>query len=203
MIRPEINATGQWVLEQPFTADPSIVYSCQAINGFEALELAGVDVYLRYYSPLGIDEAKFREDKLNKVDIVTLIAEGKDPILVPTSYILQAPGVDAVEYNQYYLAIQLGMLPGNTSFVSLVERLKDVVKSDIGITPLIRQVAHPVTNTVTNAEHEQIEAMRATLREVTPSSEQKVIEQQKIIAAQATRIILFQEEIIRLRDLLG
>ncbi|CAH0447971.1 hypothetical protein SM033_00147 [Vibrio phage vB_VpaM_sm033] len=203
MIRPEIDATGVWRLEAPYTIDESAVYRCEAINGFNSLEAQGVNVYERYYLPVGLDESTYLNDKLNNIDIVTLMAEGYDTVFVPTTYILEAPGADIVDYRQFFLGVKIGLLPATTSMVELEAAIKDIVKARLGVTPDIRPVVHPVTQTVTLAEHDQIEAARLAALDITPSFEQRYIEEVEKNARLSERINLYEGEIVRLKDLLS
>lgn len=203
MIRPEIDAVGQWKLEAPFSVDPTITYQCEAINGFQALEAQGIDVYERFYLPFGLSTSKYSEDKINNIDIVTLMSEGLDPVLVPTSFILEAPGVDAVDYKQFFLAIRLGALPGNISLDKLKTEIEDLVKTEVGIVPSVEEVVHPVAGTVSLAQHEQIEAARNSLKEITPSFKQRYEETAELLSRQAEKIKFLEEEIIRLNDYIG
>lgn len=203
MIRPEIDATGTWRLESPFSIDESVVYRCEAINGFQALEAQGIDVFQRYYYPVGLDESTFQADKLNNVDIVTLMAEGEDTIFVPTTYILEAPGADVVDYRQFFLSIKLGLLPASTSMGNLQQVIADAVKTQLGVTPDIRTVVHPVTQSVTLAEHDQIEAVRRATIEIVPSYQARFEAQIEINTRLRERIVMYENEILRLKDLLS
>lgn len=203
MVRPEIDAVGQWKLETPFQADPAIIYKCEAINGFPALEAQGVDVFERYYLPFGLSQSKYLEDKLNNIDIVTLMSDGVDPILVPTSFINEAPGVDVVDYKQFFLGVRLGPLPSNSSLDKLKTEVEDLVRTEVGIIPDVKIVVHPVGGTITTAQHEQLEAARNALKEIKPSFKHRLTVANETLARQAEKISFLEAEIIRLNDYIG
>lgn len=106
---PPINATGKYVLRQPFFADPLKNYRCEAIRGFNEIEITGGRVYEEYYRPMGLPDKEYRGDAASDINIVTLFEQGTDKTIeVPSSYIISYPNMGGVPYVRGLVVIDLG-----------------------------------------------------------------------------------------------
>lgn len=160
MATPPINAVGAYGLKAPFVTEVNASYKCEAINGFEALTEAGVDIFNTYYAPAGLSQAQYESDKVNAVDIVTLISMTAATIILPSSFITSFPVSGEVPYSQTFLVVDVGLLPDGFIFNSTKTEIKTVIESLIGLTPVIDTVTHPVAGIIDPSTHEQMTAAR-------------------------------------------
>lgn len=164
MPTPPYNASGNYVLLEPFASsqgfNANTVYTCDSIDGFESLDIKGIDVFATYYNPYGIDNATYLADRTNSVNIVTLLDANLTPIYVPSSYIKSFPKAIAVPYNTLYAVFTLGTLPDSLDVASALALAKTTLDENIGCTSTYELTMLPNTNQVTFAEHQQLEANR-------------------------------------------
>jgi hypothetical protein len=148
MATPPINVVGQFVVSKPFEVEPGAIYKCEAIRGFDALEMEGVDIYATFYRPHDIDKERFDEDRLNGTDIVTLMSVSSDPINIPSSFIESFPNVEAIPYKHNMLVFDLGILPDGFELSATIDQCKQLLDNNIGIDTKVRNVTHPVTDVI-------------------------------------------------------
>lgn len=201
MATPPINAVGSYKVLSPFTVEEGVVYKCEAINGFEALEQQGIDVFSHYYTPYGISEEKYLEDKQAGINICWLMSSEANPVIIPSSYISEYPNVASVPYSNHFLAFQLGPLPTGYVLDILIADLKDRIRAETGVEAEGELVTMPVTNEISTEEHEQMESVRQQMKLVTPSSAQKLLASEARVAELQRHIQLLEEEVTRLNEL--
>lgn len=133
---PGINATGIYVLFAPWTVVTGAIYRAEAIDGFESLEAQGIDVYAKYYQAYeseGITVQDFQRDRLNAINIVTLMSDTQDTIYVPSSYIKEFPSSIAYPYSRVLLSVDLGLLPDGISLQTTIENIQSHVSELVGV----------------------------------------------------------------------
>lgn len=181
---PPINTTGQYILRAPWTIpDPTRSYKCEAIDGFEALALRGVDVYKTYYDPKGDLSASYNEDKAAGINIITLIGQdATDVIYVPSSYILQYPNQFDVPYGRVVISVDVGPLPSDFPLADLKARLVGVATSITGNAAVVTN-SHflPIATFVTrDMETSLAEARSNTINEALSVYGSKLVGEQEI-----------------------
>lgn len=201
MATPPINATGVYIVREPFVVEKDAIYKCEGIQGFESLEHQAVDVFISHYAPFGLTEEDFERDSQVGVDIVWLLSDEAEPVVIPSSYIEEFPQAGDVDYRQFFITMNLGPLPAGTSLTYLEGELVDRVKAEVGVTPQIRTVTNNIAGQISVDEHEQLSAVRQAMKEVEPSNQQRFITAIKELVAQRKKTQLLEEEIDRLNNL--
>lgn len=159
---PPINATGTYVLLPPFEAVSGAVYRCEAIDGFESLEERGVDIFTLYYSPNGLDTTQLDDDRVNGVNIVTLMSDNHPSIYVPSSYIDKYPTTTTVPYSRVILSVDLGALPDGINLKPAIDYIMAKTAEVIGVPdPGVQLHLVTVTEPVSFSQHETLELNRA------------------------------------------
>lgn len=159
-LTPPINAMGVFELKAPYTVEPGASYICEAIDGFEALDFKGVDIYTVYYKAKGLSEDIYRSDRRNGINIITLLSEGNSPIYVPSSYIKSFPNTAAVPYSHVFATFDLGTLPDGLSIDSTLNHASTVLNGDLGVQAKHKLHLMPLTGVVDFAKHTQLEKVR-------------------------------------------
>lgn len=160
---PPLNATGTFELLTPFTIEDGKVYRAEALDGFESLEVREIDVFKTYYDSQGLTQQDYEADKLNKVDIVTLMSDDAPTIYVPSSYIKSFPLTSGYPYGRIVLSVDLGVLPDGLDFLPVVSVIETQVSEIVGVLPENMEVIiHRLSETqgVDHSKHEQLENLR-------------------------------------------
>lgn len=200
MATPRINATGAFTVKPPFVIDESKVYKCEAIQGFQALEKDNVDVFSIYYNPFTLEREVYEKDKLDQVDIVTLIDESESIIKIPSSYILTFPDQYSIRYKQAFLTVSLGALPEGFNLNPLKEGVQLYVDSLVGITSEAKLVTHPAPDQVDFSQHERLEAAREAAIKYQPTILNQLMDSQELVAKLNEKVLLLSKEIIKLKS---
>ncbi len=197
MATPPINALGQYVVRPPFNIPAGAIYKCEAINGFEALEKDGVNVFSKFYTPFGISQDIFNTDRINGIDIVTLISSTHPTVILPSSFIVSFPNITAIPYNNVFLVMDLGILPDKTELRAGIDYCKEVIEDFHGVTPTVQVVAHPIAGLIDSSQHESLVNARIAKMKERDTVYKQFQDAQVKIAAQQQRINLLEAELRR------
>jgi hypothetical protein len=197
MATPPINALGQYVVRPPFNIPAGAIYKCEAINGFEALEKDGVNVFSKFYTPFGISQDIFNTDRINGIDIVTLISATHPTVILPSSFIVSFPNITAIPYNNVFLVMDLGILPDKTELRAGIDYCKEVIEDFHGVTPTVQIVAHPIAGLIDSSQHESLVNARLAKMKERDTVYKQFQDAQVKIAAQQQRINLLEAELRR------
>ena len=197
MATPPINALGQYVVRPPFNIPAGTIYKCEAINGFEALEKDGVNVFSKFYTPFGISQDIFNTDRINGIDIVTLISATHPTVILPSSFIVSFPNITAIPYNNVFLVMDLGILPDKTELRAGIDYCKEVIEDFHGVTPTVQIVAHPIAGLIDSSQHESLVNARLAKMKERDTVYKQFQDAQVKIAAQQQRINLLEAELRR------
>lgn len=118
-LTPALNAMGIFTVRPPFTIVEGATYKVIAIRSLSDMAKAGVNVYQRIYSPVGlIDGAVLGSSTFSYTDevalspnIISLQSKAGDILYIPDTWITSYPDTSIVPYSQVILSISLGPLP--------------------------------------------------------------------------------------------
>lgn len=162
-LTPTLYTTGNWVLKAPYITDPKAVFTCTSIRSLTQLLEDGVDPFVTYYEPLGLDITVYETDKLNYGSIVTLTSPEFSTIDVPDSHIVSYPDRSSVPYRHVVLSLSLGAISDTVSLVDIKTKIEALVASDLGLTATVREhQSGAVTEYIDLQTHAVIEANRKT-----------------------------------------
>lgn len=160
---PPINVTGIFTLASPFETEEGAIYRCEAIRGFNTLELQGIDVLNAFYIPAGLTLTDYETDKLNDVDIITLMSDNAETIHVPCTYITAYPLTETVPYSHMFLSVSLGVLPDDVILTGAMEAIEESVSEIVGTTAGVKIMKNSISNGVSWSEHTMLESNRKAL----------------------------------------
>jgi hypothetical protein len=164
---PAIGVKGRFVLAAPFAAKllPNTSYTCVAVRRLEDVVAAGEDPQALYYTPNGLDAARYNADLADNVCIVSLQAAIGEWLYVPSSSITAMPDQGGVPYTVTALAVNLGAIPNSLNLLYLKNQISEVVAATLGVVaPPIHAVALSPTTNVSQTEHDTLEAAREANR---------------------------------------
>lgn len=158
---PRIGATGSFTVRVPFTLTANTAYTVRAIRSFQELSNDGVDVYQQLYVPLEISAARYEEDRLNDVHVITLYSRSGSYVYVPDSYIDSMPDGNQVDYGSVVIALKMGLLPLHLSYDDVIREIEDVVMQRVGVAVDVQVMSGPVKDgPITFQQHNQLETAR-------------------------------------------
>lgn len=166
---PPLNATGRYVLRLPFTCDITIDYRAEALDGFEALEERGIDVFQEYYAPHGLNKSIYSSDSGGGINIVTIMSADAQTINVPSSHIISYPFDTSLPHSRLIIAVDAGLLPDGYVMDDVVSACATLVRESIGNDAVATLHRIPVTGFVSKAEGSALDNARASIRGSIPT----------------------------------
>lgn len=152
---------GIWKLIQPWSVDPTLLYTCVALRKFKEIIAAdGIDIYNIYYKPKGISQDKYREDLAADAVMVVLTSDVGSMIHVPDTYIESYPGIAMSDYGIAIISAQIGPISLNTNFDFMLDSVANVISDTIGIKPAMNLDHIPTTTALTPENAAALEAAR-------------------------------------------
>ncbi len=139
----------------------------------------------------------FNGDKVNGIDIVTLISTTHPTVILPSSYIVSFPDITAIPYNNVFLVMELGILPDKTELRAGIDYCKEVIQDFHGVTPTVQVVAHPIAGLIDSSQHEALVNARLAKMKERDTIYKQFQDAQVKIAQQAQRIALLEAELKR------
>lgn len=134
---PTLGLRGTWTINLPFTLTSNVLYKCIATRTFVELILDGIDVFNKYYSPLGLTEAKYKEDLDAGAVLCILYSDAGSVVSVPDTYINSYPGIGMANYGNIVLSAIMGPVNLSTNLDYLKSAMGDLISDTFGVVPNI------------------------------------------------------------------
>ncbi|MNQ14370.1 hypothetical protein D3C85_273190 [compost metagenome] len=159
-ITPPLLTKGRYTLVEPFTALPTVIYTCAALRTFDECLAGGLDVLNAIYIHEGLTKTEYDRDYKAGKKIVTLMSDTETPIYVPDSYIESFPNFDAVNYNHVIGSFDLGALPDFLNLTNLQLEVAALVSDVVGKEPIVKIHRGASSGIISPAQHEVAEVAR-------------------------------------------
>lgn len=157
---PPIGSRGRFTAAAPFTVNPGVVYQCTALRRFSDIEKQQLRVEETFYAPFGLGATEVSRDRSQGVYIVTLEADDRAPLYIPTSYITSYPDGAYRTYHRMVVSAEIGPVPDYMDLTFLKAQLAALVSDTTGVEPTVALGIAPMSTTVTPEEHELREIAR-------------------------------------------
>src|ERR1035437_1197382 len=161
-ITPIIGASGLYDLKLPYRnlISDIDIYTCQAIRKLADIIAEPADPFALYYEPLGLTQDDYNKDLASNVCILSLQSGMGDWAYVPNSYLNSYPSVNGVKYTSMVINVALGPIPNNESLVYIKNLISNLVKDNMGITPVVKEVAVSNTSVLPGDTHDLLVTQR-------------------------------------------
>lgn len=159
-ITPPLLTRGRYTLIEPFTALPTVLYTCAAIRTYGECQASGLDVLNSIYVLAGLTKVEYDRDNKAGAKIVTLMSDTETPIYVPDTYIESFPNFDAVAYNHIVCSLDFGAVPDFLSLANLQLEMAALASDVVGKEPVVRIHRAASTGLITPEQHEISEVAR-------------------------------------------
>lgn len=170
---PQVNLEGLFKVKAPYTLPDKVIYRVDAVQNFPKLQRNNIDVYNKYYKPVGLTRDDYISDANVEASIVTLKSRDGQVYELPDTYIETYPGLNGLNYRRNVVVIDLALIPEYVDVTLLTNDLKSVLERGLGIEARVDITSMDYEGTVTEEEHLRMEAVRkAKIREQVPLAEQ-------------------------------
>lgn len=157
---PTIGEKGHYRLAQPFELGPNDYYCCKSIRKISELTSSGLDVFTEFYEPKGLSLDVYEEHAAEDIEIIGLMSDEGHWVYVPSTYMLGYPNMNGVAYRTYSLVAELPAFPVDQNFESIKEEIADIVRSILGVTPVVSEVVTSKTLLIETDNHERLRIER-------------------------------------------
>lgn len=197
---PQIGLAGKYEVNPPFALNANEAYVCRGISFIQSLIDKNVDVYGEYYQPAVLTQAEYEEDLETEEAIITLKSNSGNVVNLPSSYIKVVPQDKEVKYHRFGALIELGLLPEDEPFDTLIDSIKEEVKIRIGVEPSVGLAKLPYDGFVTVEEDAQLRLDREVNIQHVDSPLLTVQRQAEEIARLKQRILELEDVVRRLSN---
>lgn len=176
-VTPPLTSKGMFEVQSPFVIKRSMVYEVVAVRELTDLWVEGIDVYERYYKPVGIEKTKYQKDVDNDVAIVSLLSD-EGVAYIPDTYIVSYPELGIADYFHCVISASLGPVHKSLNTKALEKDIAELCSKHLGITATVKKHSAPLTNVLTKEEAERLEEARKGLVKV-PISDYNKYQQER------------------------
>ena len=161
-IVPEIGSKGVYTFKAPYDSltNNQTELECVSVRKMTDALSAGENVFAKYYKPYKLTQVEYDADLNADITLVNLQASIGRFVYVPNSYIASYPDVSGIRYRVMALAVELGAVADTTNLTPLIDDLKALIRSRIGILPTIQEVSISQPALVQYVDHERLEQAR-------------------------------------------
>lgn len=178
LLIPPIGSKGIFTLRAPFNNDllENVVYSCESVRRLSDIIEDGDDPFELYYNPKGLTEEEYNIDLVANVPIVSLRTGQNRWVRVPATYVESYANSGGVPYTVLGLGLNLGPMPNSQDLSSLIQKIKDLVRDNIGVVPEVKTLAISEQQQISHQDHESLLAVRQALITDSTTDRAKLIE---------------------------
>jgi len=137
---PPLGAIGVYSLLSPFSTQEGESFECIAVRRFSDYEVNSEDLWTDLYSPAGLTEDKYLEDKKLNLEIVTLMSERGYTLQVPVKYIQKYPLQDGVPYRRMGLHVSLPAMLLDQDLSAFKTRIEEAALDTLGVSVKFKEV---------------------------------------------------------------
>lgn len=171
---PQVGTKGIFVFKDPFDSFVSNMLNVDS----QPLELTVVsiismkdhilvskrDPFTEIYTKVGLDEIEYKQDLKDEVKLITFLYideyDSERMFRIPANYVELKSNPSTIEYAERVIVLGLPSVPMDLDLSPIFEELKDVVSTQIGVTPTIKDVVSSALEFVTEEEHASKETIR-------------------------------------------
>lgn len=173
-IIPPINTKGLFVFASPFdkTDKLSQTEELTVVSVRNLIELynSNEDPFGTIYTPFGLTKKEYDDDVNAEVPVIVFKRTNGDYYYVPANKVSSYPTLTGVKYRGEVLAFNLGSLPLDTDFTTLLSVAADVVYEVLGVKTIGSIIHNSAISYVTEEEHAKYEKLRANKKTVDKSN---------------------------------
>lgn len=136
---PPIGTIGVYTLIAPFSTQEGESFECIAVRRFSDYAVNSEDLWTDLYSPAGISEDKYEQDKKINLEIATLMSERGYTIQVPVKYIEKYPMQDGIPYRRMGLHISLPAMLVGHDLSSFKTRIHEAALNTLGVDVILKE----------------------------------------------------------------
>lgn len=177
-VTPKIGTKGTFVLKSPWVVNPGEIYTVSEIKTLDQLSRTGVDPKNSIYGKMqlidGSNGFSWADEVAQEPKIIILTGTRGNKIVVPDTYIANYPDISPVEYQRYFVSIDLGSYPIGENFDEIAGDLANYASGRTGLRATATTYTAPLTNQPTSEEHTEMVKARELNRPVYISYDEEI-----------------------------
>lgn len=182
-LTPPLFAQGFYKVRAPYEVKEKVEYITSATRSYAELKLSYVDMYSRFYEPVGISKEEYEREVSNgeiaKTTIVSLIGANGEFLHIPDNYIESFPDTNTGDLKHIVLSVSLGALPSKTDVSGFKEIVKNSLEPLLGRLPSVLFHIAPTTTSLTYVEAKEVEERRQAMIQARQSKELEITQLNK------------------------
>jgi hypothetical protein len=189
---PQVGSKGLIKLDAPFTnlVTSDVPYTVAAVRRLSDIASSGIDPFVTYYSPLGIDLVKYQADIVAGVCILSLQSPSDSWVYVPNSYLLAMPDSSGIAYTNIVVGVNLGALPDGLALDYFNAKVRDLAHDLLGVSNAdVRGMVNSATTYLSKADHDVIAAARRNVMGIVVTDAAKLKESERQLATARAKIV--------------
>lgn len=161
-IEPKVGSKGVYTFKPPYDSltNNQTELECMAVRKLTNALASGENVFAKYYKPYKLTQADYEVDLLQDITLVDLQSALGSWVYVPNSYIASYPDSSGVRYRVMALAVELGAIPDTLVLDPIIDDIRALLHSRLGVIPTIQPVAVSQPALVSYSDHERLETAR-------------------------------------------
>lgn len=158
---PVIGSAGFYEFQAPFDVHSAlkIEYTCKAIRRISDYLANNESVQEEIYTAQGIESAWEEDSKVDSY-IVSLQSATGHWLYIPSRYILSYPSVNGEQYRSMMIGISLPALPVTQDLSAIMEDVKDIVETSLGVDVVLKAVETSKVTMVNYEKHMETQTLR-------------------------------------------
>ncbi len=193
---PAIGTKGIYELTAPYTTTPGDVYECIGVRTLGAYLANNDDALTEVYKSAGLTEDDYQADLKIDMEVVTLQNASGFCLRVPARFIASYPVQDGVFYRAMALSVFLPAMPVTQDLSDVTANVKDLVKSSLGVEPIVKPVEMSQVKMISQEQHENTQTARALIVGEQMTLYGQLAEKQRRIEELAARVQVLEEYIL-------
>lgn len=192
---PSVGAKGVYTLLAPYTTENNEVYECIAVRTISDYLSNGEDPIATIYTPVKLTEEDYLADAAVDMQIISLRNDKGYTIYVPARYFSKYPVQDGVDFSSYVFQLYLPPIPVGQDTSAIEAELKDLILQRMGVDAVFDKVETSDVRAIDRNKADAVTAQRMMIVDSTATVFAQVVQLQRIVEAQKSRIAALEKYI--------
>lgn len=158
---PLLKMRGRYRLIMPWVISDTVLYTCRSLQLFTQIEDNGTSGYERYYEPMGLTQAQYKQDMDYGASLCGLFGDDGSVIYVPDVYIQSYPTQDTPQYSNFVASLIVGPMRSDYNFAFFISALSQIASDTLGFEPEIFIDSLDNSTVLTPEQADALEAARS------------------------------------------
>lgn len=188
---PAVGTKGSYKLVDPFKTFDGELFECIGVRALASFISNNDDALQEVYLDNGLTEQNYEADLNENIEIVSLQNDKGFVLHVPAKYVSMYPVQDGVHYRAIAFNVFLPAMPVERDYSFLIDRLKETVRSQLGVDSTVTLTETSRVQQVSHQKHEETTIARTTViaNDASPFSKIALLERELAAAKQRVQVL--------------